>query len=552
MIPSAPAAVDTDDVKDAATDRWAGALEVLRAHPDAHLNALDEAGLFVPLPEGMRGTGHAQLIGRSGIEAVEPADQGRGIEAWLCMLEQGMAAVEVRDRTNPLHLTCVIFIDLTELFGVYAAIAFPTSLRDAGAADAGRTPDDNAPRVGRIRKDLRAVLISADDNAERMLGYPPGGLTGMGARELVHPDDRGLAVAAWVGMLERPGCQERVRLRKRRRDGSWLWVDVVNHNLLHDPEYGCVVADMVDVSQEMAFREDVRARERLLQRLTQALPVGVVQLSPDGEVVYSNERLLEVLGNPARASLDEQLDTLRPGDRARLLTAFAASVRSRRDEDLQVEVLDATAHRVVEVALRPLVDEAGKVEGVLACLTDITESVRLRAELEQRATHDALTGCLNRGAILRRLREELTRVGPSYGCAVLFLDLDDFKQVNDTRGHAAGDEVLREVAAVLRSAARTGDAVGRLGGDEFVLICPRIDSAEQALALGVDVQARLGRSQPADLPQWGASTGVAWVDAPLLDAESLLGRADAAMYLAKQERGHSVVLWDGALAGQPR
>lgn len=90
--------------------------------------------------------------------------------------------------------------------------------------------------------------------------------------------------------------------------------------------------------------------------------------------------------------------------------------------------------------------------------------------------------------------------------------------------------------------------MGRLGGDEFVLICPGIGSAVEALALAVDVQSRLRRSQPCDLPSWGASTGVTWANDPSLSAEAVLGRADAAMYDAKQERRQRVVLWHGPLA----
>jgi diguanylate cyclase (GGDEF)-like protein/PAS domain S-box-containing protein len=523
---------------------WPGVLAALRSHPGARLNAVDESGLFVPLPPGMEGTGYPQVLAGSGIELVEPEDHGELINSWLDVLTVGHGMAEVRDRTHPLHLTKVEFFDVRPEFGVLAAVGYPTVPR--AAASVAPLPGEQtreAPRVGRVRKDQVGVLVAVDEDAEQMLGYPPGSLLGVGARDLVHPDDQGLAVSAWIGLLERPGGQGRVRLRKRRADGSWLWLDVTNHNRLDDPAYGCVVADLVDVSREMAFREDIRARERLLQRLTQALPVGVVQLSPTGEVLYSNERLHQVLGGPARSSFDELLETLRPGDRARMMTSFSMAVLAGQDDDLQVEVQGAALHRVLDVSLRPLVDDAGIVEGVIVCLHDVTEDVRLRAELEERATHDGLTGCLNRSAVLRRLEEELRRMSPGHGCAVLFLDLDEFKHVNDTRGHAAGDKVLREVAAVLRSAARTGDAVGRLGGDEFVLVCPRIESAASALALAVDVQARLRRSQPVGSDIWTASTGVAWVDDPALDAERVLGRADAAMYDAKQDRRQTAVLW---------
>lgn len=400
---------DMGHVEDAASDRWRQARGVLRAHPSAQLTALNEVGLFVPLPPGMDGAGHEQLLAASGREAVEPVDHPLVTEAWARLLSDGYATAQVRCRRYPEHLTRIELFDVRPAFGVFAAVTYATALRERAAAPDGPT-GDAWPRLGQVRKDLRAVITHADQAAERMLGYPPGGLVGVESRELVHPDDQDLAVQSWLELSSRPGGMERVRLRKRRADGSWLWVDVINHNRLQDPAYGCVVADVVDVSQEMAFREDVRTQERLLRRLTEALPVGVVQLLPTGEVAYSNERVHQILGTPARSSLDRLLDPLSPGDKARVLSSFTTAVLVGVDDDLHGVVAAGAADRTLEVALRPLIDDAGAVEGVLVCLTDVTEDMRLRAELEQRATYDVLTGCLNRGAVLRRLDEELRRV----------------------------------------------------------------------------------------------------------------------------------------------
>ena len=109
------------------------------------------------------------------------------------------------------------------------------------------------------------------------------------------PDDRERAVESWMGMLARPGQSNRVRLRHRRRDGSWLWLEITNHNLLDDPSHGYVRAELMDISDEMVAQEALRAREQLLHRLAEALPLGVFQVDRDGAVVYANERLAEGL-----------------------------------------------------------------------------------------------------------------------------------------------------------------------------------------------------------------------------------------------------------------
>ena len=93
--------------------------------------------------------------------------------------------------------------------------------------------------------------------------------------EFIHPDDHALAIDNWMEMLALPGPGRRVRLRHRRKDGSWVWFEVTNHNLLDDPDHGCVVCEIVDISEEMAAHEELRAREQLLDRLAEAIPLGL-------------------------------------------------------------------------------------------------------------------------------------------------------------------------------------------------------------------------------------------------------------------------------------
>ena len=148
----------------------------------------------------------------------------------------------------------------------------------------------------------------------------------------------------------------------------------------------------------------------------------------------------------------------------------------------------------------------------------MTDSIAMREELRRRATHDELTGCLNRAAITRALEQSIDDGEPGAQRALLFIDLDGFKEVNDDHGHAAGDELLRAVAGHLRASVRAGDLVGRLGGDEFLVLCPDMDELEArrladrlavsaaagAVAHAAEVEgqrrcvlvARLGRSTP--------------------------------------------------------
>jgi len=189
-------------------------------------------------------------------------------------------------------------------------------------------------------------------------------------------------------------------------------------------------------------------------------------------------------------------------------------------------------------------------EDVLARLTGVAdqastalEKARLLATVRHQAMHDALTGLPNRVLFLDRLERAIDEVDDQAHLAVLFCDLDLFKQVNDSLGHAAGDELLRQVAARLRSTVRPGDTVGRLSGDEFAVILPGLTEIEDAAGLAAritDCFAEPFRLEGTDV-RIGTSVGLSATRAGRLrTAEELLRRADAAMYRHKQ-RGRAAV-----------
>ena len=176
----------------------------------------------------------------------------------------------------------------------------------------------------------------------------------------------------------------------------------------------------------------------------------------------------------------------------------------------------------------------GRVDGVVLSAADVTDRSRLRAELEHRASHDPLTGCLNREATIAALQRMLA---VEEQVTVAFVDLDEFKAVNDALGHSAGEEVLRVVASRLRAAIRSGDVLGRLGGDEFTVICTTgdwLDSVALAdrLTTAIAGDVIFGDHRICLQASVGASTALAGE----LDAEGLLHRADAAMYAVKRRR----------------
>jgi len=286
----------------------------------------------------------------------------------------------------------------------------------------------------------------------------------------------------------------------------------------------------VDVTEEVAHLEQLRERERNLARLSEALPIGVCHLRAEGDIAYSNEPLVSLLGDLACS--EDLVRSVAGADRERVTLAITQALRGR-SADLEVGVFHGLEERRCDLTFRPLFTDGGELDGVIVCAADVTDKSRLRVELEHRASHDALTGCLNRAAALTALE---TALRTSSEVAVAYIDLDHFKAINDDLGHAAGDELLRVAAARLRNAIRSQDRIGRMGGDEFIVISPQGHGPFEAAGLA----ARLREVINADVTfarqriPLRASVGVATSRPGELDAEAVLMRADAAMYDAKR------------------
>jgi len=500
---------------------------LLDAHPGAVVAAIDAKGRMTAVPDSIPVGSHPRFERASGFDLVDPRDQPVVIAAWTRAQVEPVVQLEARllgDADGA--VSTLLFVDLRADHGVHLVIA---DARDpARVLAAADEVGARGRHIGHVERDAVGVFLDVDDAMTALVGWTRDELVGRRTLEFVHPDDMEQAIESWFAM--RAGSAGRTRVRFRHAAGHYLWLEVTNRNLLDDPDVGRVRAEVVDISREMAELEALHASERLLQRLAGALPIGICHLRPDGEVVYSNPPFAQLLGSPA--TIEDLADRFAGADRRFVELAVEAALAGR-ESDLEVGVLHGFEERRCELTLRAMRNDGGDVDGVIVCTTDVTERSRLRAELEHRATHDALSGCLNRAATVAAL-ERCLREHPRV--AVAYVDLDRFKGINDDLGHAAGDEVLRIVAARLRGATRAGDVVGRIGGDEFVVISPQADGAFDVRAFAARLTASVCgdvRFARARIPV-RASTGAVVSVAGDVDAEALLGRADAAMYDAKR------------------
>ncbi|HKT00576.1 MAG TPA: diguanylate cyclase [Rugosimonospora sp.] len=425
-----------------------------------------------------------------------------------------------------------------------AQFTVPTGDRDT--TNAGRNPPDGAP-VLRLHKDETGIIRYADSTTREVLGWQPEDLIGRRSLEFIHPRDHDAVLAQWVRLLGTPGSKQRCRVRHSDSSGRWVWVELVNHNLLHHPTSPVVLTEMSPLT-EVSENDGDWYVTHLLHRLTETLPVGILEIDRDSRTVFTNARLMTVLGQPLSRSAREMFRGLAEEDQPVLERALDA-VLGGQDVDIEVALTHPElGQRRCSVLLRTLSDRSGQqTTGAVLCVADVTEQARTREEMKRRAAHDGLTGCLNRDSILDALTAALgacTGGEDDRGVAAVFVDLDHFKAVNDELGHAAGDELLRTVADRLRATARVTDLVGRIGGDEFLLVFPHTESGRAAMDIGERIAN--GVTGPLDLNGVkltpSISIGVAWSPDPRTDVASFIAAADEAMYRSKRDGGGKPVL----------
>jgi diguanylate cyclase (GGDEF)-like protein/PAS domain S-box-containing protein len=260
--------------------------------------------------------------------------------------------------------------------------------------------------------------------------------------------------------------------------------------------------------------------------------IHVKRWSPQAEAIFG-WKVDEVLGKkPSEFSLvhPESLDMVRG------LTMELSEGRARRNRMLARNVTKDGATIWCQWYNSAFFDEHGRFSSILSLAEDVTARVDAEEQLRQAAVHDALTGLPNRNSLAARLEHAIMRVNRSGDrLALLFIDLDRFKKVNDTLGHAAGDEVLRQVAARIRACVREVDTVARLGGDEFVVLLETDVRPDTPGIIGERIRGSF--DSPFDWKglevRCGASLGVSLYPDHARDPAALLASADEAMYREK-------------------
>lgn len=336
-------------------------------------------------------------------------------------------------------------------------------------------------------------------------------------------------------------------------DGRSFWLQVVP--LLSDEGEGEVTGAMaitLDITERTRVQEELRRSEERFRKAFDEAPIGMALLGLDGRLQKVNSSLCEITGQGAGELVGMSLSALAdPPDPRRDIDRLGRLMRGEVETHGAEMPLRHVSGLPIETALRAVLlrDAAGQPEHVLLQIQDITERKHVEDGLQFLADHDPLTGVLNRRGFERELERHLA--GLKHRCvddALLVVDLDHFKRINDTLGHEAGDELISRVTTALRGRLRARDVLGRLGGDEFAVLLGHV-TARQAATVADALLAVVRNEQVGPSPkragQITASAGVTMLDDPRCSCAEILSRADRAMYYAKQ-RGRDRYAFSGS------
>ncbi|MFM8973359.1 MAG: diguanylate cyclase domain-containing protein, partial [Actinomycetota bacterium] len=359
----------------------------------------------------------------------------------------------------------------------------------------------------------------------------------------LHPHDVPGLLALREQLAE--GRSSILRARALRSDGTYRWLEL---NVKPIYEKGELVGRLTayrDVHAEVEAQERLAKSERLFRMLAENA-TDVVAYADDGLLAWVSPSVTAALGwEPADLVGKSLIAYAHPADVTTVAEqqAIALHGMSRR----RFRLRNRSGHfNWVESHAGPYRDGEGAAGGGVTSFRVVDDLVRAEEVLDRRARFDALTGLINRQEVFEQLEAEGRRTGQEI--AVLFCDLDRLKEINDSFGHAAGDEVLRVVAERARMAIRRDDIAGRIGGDEFLVVLHGVHGLDEARAKAEDV--RRSVSEPVALAGGcyspSLSIGVTLAQSGE-DVAALIGRADEAMYAAKRAGRGRVVQADRVL-----
>jgi diguanylate cyclase (GGDEF)-like protein/PAS domain S-box-containing protein len=392
-----------------------------------------------------------------------------------------------------------------------------------------------------VLQDQREIF--ANSAYAEMLGYTVEELLALSpkqVRNLVHPDDQEIAWGHVRNRIEGKPAPAHYEFRIIRKDGSVRWVETFPTRIEYRRKPALQVA-MVDITDRKLAEATLRNSEERYRTLVESSTDAILMLDREKNAITCNQAFLDLFGYQKSEVEGQSIKIVHPSEESfraygKATYPLVERVGSLREEwDLMRK--DGTIFSA-EIVTSPIRSLDGTTTGYICIIRNITERKRAEEELAYMATHDSLTGLPNRTLFSDRLTMALTQARRSQkNIAVMLLDLDYFKDVNDTLGHSVGDQLLRAVGNRLSGLLRKGDTVARIGGDEFLLLLPELRQIEYATTLAQKILEAFREPFAFNNHQLHITTsiGIAIFPDDGDNADTLMKSADIAMYRAKNK-----------------
>ena len=398
------------------------------------------------------------------------------------------------------------------------------------------------PEVALIHSD---EIFYANPAAANLLGVDPETLRGKMVTDLMRPAYRASMRKRITTELDGTEPLAPIEVQLINGDEGGLWVELHSERTTFEG-----TPAFITVARDITHRKGLEAslgRGKLQARVTlESIGEGVITTDPSGVIDYMNEAAEQLLACNRSVAIGKQLPELIglvdeiDGDSLGDPVAKCLAERRRINLGRRALLISKASKREfsTELTASPIRGPDREVAGCVVIFHDVSEMRGLAREMSYQASHDPLTGLVNRAEFERRLDQALNSPrGEHVGHVVCYLDLDRFKAVNDSCGHMVGDNLLREIAVLLKDQVRDSDTVARLGGDEFAMLlvgCP-LDKARQIAGSVCDAVADYKFTWQDRVFELGVSIGLVEIDSESATAETALTAADSACYVAKQQ-----------------
>ncbi|MGB8700477.1 MAG: EAL domain-containing protein, partial [Thermosynechococcaceae cyanobacterium] len=389
--------------------------------------------------------------------------------------------------------------------------------------------------------DINGKICYESPSVQRVVGYSPEELFGKNVFDFIHPDDKEHVLEAFHKVIQNsPIFFQTAEFRFQCKNGSWCFLEVNGTNLLNDPCVSGIVINSRDITERKKIEIELEKNESKFRSLVQNCSDIITLISWDGKISYQSPSTRGILGFEIFETLGKiYYDFIHPDDIARFSQTIL-DVKKNSFAPLSVEYRFRNKEGswlYLDSIINNLLDDPS-VEGIVINSRDISDRKLSESELLYLATHDPLTKLPNRSLFAEWLDNEfkLTHRFENRCFAVLFLDLDRFKLINDSFGHAVGDQLLIGIADRLKASIREIDKIARLSGDEFAILLVNVETIHNV----VGIAERIYESLQAPFNLEGreifstASIGIAISNTKYNHPEELLRDADIALYRAKE------------------